>query len=82
MELKKYDEYTDREKKELLFHWWQYYGKTVCSLGVMRCFIQMVDNDVDEKDIFPIARINLEKKSLLMLDKDLATRVFNAPVIG
>lgn len=48
MELKKYDEYSDEEKRELLFHWWHYYGKTVCSLGVMRRFTQMVYDDVDE----------------------------------
>lgn len=48
MELKKYNEYSDEEKRELLFHWWHYYGKTVCSLGVMRRFTQMVYDDVDE----------------------------------
>ena len=48
MELKKYDEYSDEEKRELLFHWWHYYGKTVCSLRVMRQFTQMVYDNVDE----------------------------------
>ena len=48
MEIKKYNEYSDDEKSELLFHWWHYYGKTVCSLGVMRRFTQMVYDDVDK----------------------------------
>ena len=46
---------------------------TLCDIGQQQAimhniYIQLgVDNDVDEKDIFPIARINLEKKSLLII---------------
>lgn len=59
MELKKYNEYTDKEKKELLFHWWRYYGRTVCSLGVMKKFIDMVSDDIDK--VFEIGLVSFVK---------------------
>ena len=46
---------------------------TLCDIGQQQAimhniYIQLgVDNDVDEKDIFPMAKIDLEKKSLLII---------------
>lgn len=46
---------------------------TLCDIGqqqtiMQNIYIQLgVDNDVDEKDIFPMAKIDLEKKSLLII---------------
>lgn len=46
---------------------------TLCDIGQQQAIMHNiyihlgVDNDVDEKDIFPIARINFDKKSLLII---------------
>lgn len=51
MELKKWDQYSDQEKYELLFHWWFYYGKMIITeeenrefQELARCFPNQIMN--------------------------------------
>ena len=45
MEIKKFNEYTEVEQKELLNHWWFYYGKQLISLDVVQKFNEILDDD-------------------------------------
>ena len=45
MEVKKFGEYNDIERKELLMHWWYYYGKLLVSLAEYEEFERLVDED-------------------------------------
>lgn len=45
MEIKKFDEYTKEEQKELFNHWWHYYGKVAFTLAELEEFNKLVDED-------------------------------------
>ncbi len=48
MELKQFSEYSLSEKKELLIHWWHYYGKVMYTLEEMNQFRQMIEENCDQ----------------------------------
>ena len=48
MELKKWEEYTKEEQKELLNHWWHYYGKVMYTLEEWEQFNKLIDKDSDK----------------------------------
>lgn len=43
LELKNWNEYTIYEQKELLNHWWFYYGKMLYTAEELKRFNEMVD---------------------------------------
>ena len=45
IEIKEWKEYTDEEKKELLNHWWHYYGKVVYTFDEWEKFNELVDKN-------------------------------------
>ncbi|MBE6159119.1 MAG: hypothetical protein E7159_04780 [Firmicutes bacterium] len=48
MQLKKWRNYTKEEKKEILFHWWHYYGKLPYTIEELNYFNDLLDKDVDK----------------------------------
>lgn len=47
MEIKKFSEYSKEEQKELLYHWWHYYGKIPYTTDELERFNKMLDEDID-----------------------------------
>ena len=45
IEIKDWKEYTDEEKKELLNHWWHYYGKIIYTFDEWELFNELVDKN-------------------------------------
>lgn len=45
LELKNWNEYTIYEQKELLNHWWFYYGKMLYTAEELKRFNEMVDQN-------------------------------------
>lgn len=45
MELKKFNDYTAKEQKELLLHWYFYYGKIPVNLQEIQTFESLVDKN-------------------------------------
>ncbi|MGE5456290.1 MAG: hypothetical protein ACM3O4_04220 [Ignavibacteriales bacterium] len=48
MELKQFKDYTPSEKKEILLHWWHYFGKVIYTFEEMQKFSEMIDSNSDE----------------------------------
>lgn len=46
MEIKKFDEYTKEEQKELFNHWWHYYGGTYL-FSELQTFDELIEEDID-----------------------------------
>ena len=46
MEIKKFDEYTNEEQVNLLFHWWNYYGKVPITLDEIEMFQNLLKEDL------------------------------------
>ncbi|MDE5630139.1 MAG: hypothetical protein K2I70_00915 [Bacilli bacterium] len=59
MQLKQYDLYTNQEIKELLDHWFKYYGKKSYSLAEYEQFFKMIDKE--PKQMFEIAAMLCNK---------------------
>lgn len=67
MELKKFSEYSKEEQKNLLLHWWFYYGKSVFSLDELECFEKIIDDDAQHAfDMAVVAFINNNDSSILL----------------
>lgn len=47
MELKEWREYVEEEKKELLIHWFQNYGRLTCSNEEFEEFKRLIEMDAD-----------------------------------
>lgn len=47
MEIKRFSEYTNDEQKQLLMHWWHYYGKLPVTLAEIEEFMEILDSDVN-----------------------------------
>ena len=45
IEIKEWKEYTDEEKKELLNHWWHYYGKVLYTFDEWEQFNELIDKN-------------------------------------
>lgn len=48
MELKEFRQYTQQEQKQLLIHWFHYYGKLICTLDEFKKFTAMIDEDSNQ----------------------------------
>jgi len=48
MKIKKFKDYTPQEKKELLLHWWHYYGKMLYTFAEMEQFSTMIDENANQ----------------------------------
>ena len=48
MDLKKWEEYTNEEKTEILMHWYHYYGKTMYTLENMEYFKKVSTENADK----------------------------------
>ncbi len=48
MKLKKWNQYSDQEKYELLFHWWFYYGKMVITQEENEAFQELAKRFPDQ----------------------------------
>lgn len=47
LDIKKFNEYTNDEQMEILFHWWHYYGKLPLSFPEMEKFKELLDRDIE-----------------------------------
>ena len=45
MEFKKFNEYSQNEKEELLMHWFHYYGKILVTVEEIEKFYELVKSD-------------------------------------
>lgn len=61
MELKKWDEYSFLEQKELLMHWWHYYGKSMYSLADLEKYEKIIEFKTKKVFEFVVATYILEK---------------------
>ena len=48
MERKEWNLYTLEEKKEILRHWWHYYGKLAYTFAELELFNQLLDENADK----------------------------------
>ena len=47
MEIKRFSEYTNDEQKQLLMHWWHYYGKLPVTLAEIEEFMEILPQIVE-----------------------------------
>ena len=48
MEIKKWNLYSKDEKKNILNHWWHYYGKLLVSFDEIEQFQNLLDSNIEE----------------------------------
>jgi len=48
MELKEFKDYSAKDKKKILLHWWHYFGKIIYTKEELITFKKMIDDNSDE----------------------------------
>ncbi|NCC70897.1 hypothetical protein EOM09_04915 [bacterium] len=85
MEIKKFNDYTEGERKELLLHWWHYYGKGIYTFAELEKFMEMIDQNSEQVMMIAVLSYahNMTSEPILaaMRNNDLDGLLNSLPVL-